>query len=163
MLAGTQIGCNPNIIGSQGLLVPPCTTKMQLLALRNITLALSQADENDIFEKTGMTLHLFPSQVTLCVKKMMLQKEEIICVEKFNWWWEETGTIMMSGCLSPCEKDHFAITAGAPSCQEDKRFANYKLIKHQRIDDGNEQLSKFRLCIGLLREKLLWPIASLTL
>ena len=158
MLAGTQIGCNPNLIGSQGLLVPPCTTNMQLLALRNITLALSQADENEIFEKTGMTLHLFPSQVTLYVKKMMLQKNEITCVEKFNWWWEETETIMMSGRLSPCEKDHFAITAGAPSCQEDKRFANYKLIKHQEL-----MMGRFRLCIGLLREKLLWPIASLTL
>ena len=55
---------------------------------------------------------------------------------------------MISGCLSPCEKDHFAIAPGVPSCQEDNRLAIYKLISQiiEELMMGMNKFQNFTLC-----------------
>ena len=63
-----QLGCNPMILGSQYSKTPRCTTRAQLLTLANISKVFGQADENDIYQKTG--------------------------------------------CVSPCERNKYSISAG---------------------------------------------------
>ena len=48
-----EIGCNPNIQGSQYSKGLPCTTKSQLLHLQNISLKLSGSYDNEIYVMTG--------------------------------------------------------------------------------------------------------------
>ena len=48
-----EIGCNPNVQGSQYSKGLPCTTKSQLLHLQNISLKLSESYDNEIYVMTG--------------------------------------------------------------------------------------------------------------
>ena len=49
----TEIGCSPNIQGSQYPNGVSCTTEQQLLGLANITRIFQDADENEIYQLTG--------------------------------------------------------------------------------------------------------------
>ena len=48
-----QIGCNPNIEGSQHSKRLLCRTKSQLLQFQNISNILSESNENDVYVMTG--------------------------------------------------------------------------------------------------------------
>ena len=48
-----KVGCNAMTLGSQYSKAPPCSTKLQLQALANISKTLEQSDENDLYNMTG--------------------------------------------------------------------------------------------------------------
>ena len=48
-----EIGCNPNILGSQHSERPLCSTKAQLLQLEKLYIILSGSADNDVYDMTG--------------------------------------------------------------------------------------------------------------
>ena len=48
-----EIGCNPDILGTQYSKGLPCRTKSQLLKLRALSHKLSGSDDNDVYNMTG--------------------------------------------------------------------------------------------------------------
>ena len=48
-----QLGCNPNIQGSQHSTRTPCTTKSQLLQLKHYLDMFREYDDNDVYNLTG--------------------------------------------------------------------------------------------------------------
>ena len=48
-----EIGCNPNVYGSQYSKGPPCTTRSQLKDFVNLSYKLERSNDNDVYVLTG--------------------------------------------------------------------------------------------------------------
>ena len=69
-----QLGCSPDIIGTQYSNRTLCTTKAQLLAYANISRMLGQSDGNDIYDITGCLSSCEKNQYSLSLDP--IQKED---------------------------------------------------------------------------------------
>ena len=82
-----EIGCNPNIQGSQYSKGLPCTTKFQLLHLQNISLKLSGSYDNEIYVMTGCLssckkdFYNIDAEPMTCEKS---QKDELVLQLRIN-------------------------------------------------------------------------------